>query len=296
MEPAQQSRKSAAELITSRYSILSASLRKLADFILSGPHEAALMTLEELAKETGISKSTADRLSRSLGLSGHLELRALLQQDLRQALRPVEELTKVVGEDQASSSAPWAQSIKEDVQQLQEIRCLGGAAGFARTAACLIEANRVLWIGFGSSAFLAQYAAFCFSGLRSDCEALTDSGGTESVMRKLVDCRPDDAAILIGFPRYSAPLLDAGSYLHRAQVPVIAITDSEQSPIVPFSKECFLARRKSSWVLTGSATGAVAVIEALVRATAALAGADQIRSRSARVTSLLNEAVVPPRE
>jgi DNA-binding MurR/RpiR family transcriptional regulator len=254
------------------------------------------MTLQDLARASGVSKATAGRLAMKLGLSGHPDLKLLLRQQLKQAFRPIQELTDVVNEDIASEAGPGLRSLDEDFRQLGQILTSGPDRELRNSGDVLAKARRIYFVGFGSSAFVAQYAAFCFSALRGGCEALADSGGPESVQRKLLDSTSADAAILIAFPRYSDAVVQAAEFLHRWGITIIAITDASSSPLFPFAKIPFLTLRKSGWALTGSATGAVAVIEALLRETATAIGVKEVERRSARLTGLLGRSVVAPAE
>jgi DNA-binding MurR/RpiR family transcriptional regulator len=288
--------RSATDAITAAYSKLSNRHRRLADFILANPHEAALMTLQDLALASDVSKATADRLATKLGLSGHPELKSLLREQLKQALRPVQELTEMMNHDTGSEAKPGLRSLEEDFRQLEQIVASGLERELRRSGELLARARRVYFVGFGSSAFIAQYGAFCLSALRGGCEAVVDSGGLESVQRKLLDSASGDLAILIAFPRYSDAAVQAARFFHASGIAIIAVTDAASSPLYPFSTISFLTLRKSGWALTGSATGAVAVIEALLRETATAIGVEEVERRSTRLTELLGRSVVAPVE
>lgn len=287
---------SATALIAERYASLSPGHRRVADFILSSPHEAALMTLRAIAEVTGVSEATVNRLGTKLGLGGHPELKEQLRLELKEALRPVEDFTDRLKEEAAARRAPWTESIQEDLQRISRIQPVGGDGAFAQASKLLADARSVYVVGFGSSAFIAQYAAFCLSALRGGCRALTDSSGVEGVERKILDAGPQDVGLHLAFARYSRPALSAAKHLHGQGVPLVCITDGPDSPLVSYAATCFLVERKSSFVLSGSGTGAMAVVEALLRGVAAALGHEAISRRSARLTSLLESAVIPPKD
>lgn len=285
---------SATALIAERYNALSPGHRRVADFILSSPHEAALMTLKAIAEVTGVSEATVNRLATKLGLEGHPELKEQLRLELKEALRPVEDFTDRLREEAAARRAPWTESIQEDLQRISRIEAMGGDGVFAQASKLLADARSVYVAGFGSSAFIAQYAAFCLSALRGRCVALTDSSGVEGAERKILDAGPNDVGLHLAFARYSMPALSTAKHLHGLGVPLVCITDGRDSPLVSYAASCFLVERKSSFVLSGSGTGAMAVVEALLRGVAAAIGHEAISRRSARLTSLLEGSVIPP--
>ena len=285
---------SAVALVARYYNSLSEGHKRLADFILASPHEAALMTQEQISEATGVSKATANRLGKKLGLEGYPELQAMLRAELRQALRPVEDFTEMLNLQHLSRSAPWTQSMREDLERICRMEPIGGDGAFARACSLLTRARQVYFAGLGSSAFIVQYAAFCFSTLRGGGEAVVDSSGFEGAERKILDADAKDAALLVGFARYSDPVLRLARQMHKAGVPIICITDAESSPFRPLAAECFLVERKTGFMLTGSGAGAVSVIEALLRGVAVNLGEKAVSRRSARLTSMLGDAVIVP--
>ena len=290
----QQDARSAVALITERYGSLSPGHKRLADFILASPHEAALMTLERLSGATGVSAATANRLARKLGLTGYPELKRLLHAELREALRPVEDLVESVRASGLSRAAPWTMSIDQDVQRIRGISAVGGDAAFAKASNLIARARRVFVAGFGSSAFIAHYAAFNLLTLRDGCEALAGGGWTEEAHRKILGAGPEDVAIQLAFARYTEPGLQIAEHLHRARVPIVAVTDSAGSPLAPFAAVTILVERQADFVLTGGGAGAVAAIEALLRGTAAAIGLEEVERRAARLTSSLGGTLTGP--
>lgn len=283
-------------LIAERYGALSAGHQRVADFILSNPHEAALMTLRDIAAVTGVSEATINRLGGKLGLAGHIALKERLRSELKAALRPVEAFTAALQEEAKTDRAPWTCSIQEDLQRISRIHAVGGDRTYAQACHLLAKARRVFLVGFGSSAFIAQYAAFCLSSLRDGCGALTDSSGVEGAVRKLLGAGPDDVAVQIAFARYSEHAISMAEKLHGLGVPIIGVTDSATAPVAPFADKIFLVERKTSFVMSSSGAAAMAVVEALMRGAAAAIGSDAVSRRSARLISLLEMSVVPPAE
>jgi DNA-binding MurR/RpiR family transcriptional regulator len=281
------------KIIAGRYADLSAGHRSVADFILSSPHEAALMTLKDLARAAQVSEATANRFSGRLGLSGHPELKRMLHEELRDTLRSIESFGEVIAQARVSGD-PWRMSLEDDAARVREIAPLGGWGRFALASSKLATARTVWLVGFGSSAFLAQYAEFCLSALRPGCRVLVDSSGAEGGRRRLLDAGPEDVALQIAFARYSQASLTVAQDLNALKVPIIGVTDSADSPLVPFNEISIVVPRKPGFVLTGAGAGAMAAIDALLRGAADVLGDDPVMRRSARLTSLLGPSVVTP--
>lgn len=281
------------ELIAAQYADLSPGHRRVADFILSSPHEAALMTLKDLAQSTDVSEATANRFSNRLGLAGHPDLKRRLREDLRGALSSLENFSEVVARSRQSGDA-WRLSLEDDAARIREIAPLDGWGGFAQASLRLAKARTVHVLGFGSSAFLAQYAEFCLSALRPGCRALADSSGLEGLKRRILDAGPEDVVLLIAFARYSQASVTAAQALHAQNVPIIGVTDAADSPVAAFCETSIIAPRKAGFVLSGAGAAAMAAIDALIRGAANILGEDAVMRRSARLTSLLGASVIAP--
>lgn len=284
---------STLDLIAERYLGLSAGHRRVADVILSSPHEAALMTLKDLARAAEVSEATANRFSGRLGLAGHPELKRLLHGDLREALSSIENFGDVIAEAKITGD-PWRTSLDDDATRLRQVAPLGGWGEFAQASSRLASARNVYLVGFGSSAFLAQYADFCLSALRPGCQVLVDAAGPEGAKRRLMNVGAEDVALQIAFARYSQDGLTAAANLKSQGVPIIGVTDGPDSPLVPLSDISIIVPRKPGFVLTGAGAGAMAAIDALLRGAAHVLGDEAVMKRSARLTSLLGQSVVTP--
>ena len=283
---------SAAGLIAEHYPRLSPSHRRIADFILARPHEAALLTIDRLASAVNVSAATANRFAIRLGLGGYPELTKLLRNELRGALRPIEDFVDTVGLESPSRAAPWTASMEEDVRRIRGIRAEGADVAFARATALLAAARRVYLVGFGSSAFIVQYADYYLSSLRDGTEALASASGTEGLMRKLVGAEPQDVALQLAFARYSAQGIQVAEAFRMLDVPLIGITDDEHSPLAPLSTICFFVGRKPGFLLSGAGAGTLSLIEALLRGTARALGREDVEQRSARLTTFLGDTIL----
>jgi DNA-binding MurR/RpiR family transcriptional regulator len=290
------STEAASALINRRYAGLSAGHRRVADFILGSPHEAALMTLEELASATGVSVATANRFGSKLGLAGHAALKRLLKTELQQALKPVQELVATIRVPGLSQAAPWTRSLEENIRQIGSVKAADGDQTFARAANMLASARRAFMIGFGSSSFVASYGAFNLAGLRDQVEAVTDTSGLEGAQRRLLGAGPTDVALLVGFARYSAPAVRLADQLARRGVPQIAVTDSSDSPFAARAEVAIVVERKRGFVLSGAGAAGLAVIEALLQGVAANIGAEKIEARLAQLTATLGDTIIGPVE
>lgn len=280
-----------AALIADRYAAMSPAQCKIADYILANPHEAALLTIDRLAAAAQVSLGTVNRFPARVGLSGYSSLTSLLREEMRDALRPIDALVDTVGLNDLSRLAPWTQLMEEDCQRIRKIRAHEGDKAFAKAANMLATARRVYLLGFGSSAFLVEYADYYLSGLRDDTVVLANASGVEGANRKILGAGPDDVLVQMAFARYSIQALTLGQTLRNLGVRVIGITDDGDSPSAAGADPCFFIERKSGFILSGGGAAGLSLVEALLGATARALGIDTVQSRSARLTTILGEEI-----
>lgn len=144
--------------IQAKYEKLTPSFRKLADFILQRPLDAAFMTATEMAHTMGVDAATVVRFAQTLGYSGFREL-------VREIQRVVKaELTASYAADlDASDDVGLFRSLLENERHnltLVQSRLTEQANTILPT---LLDAQRIWVLGQGSCAYLA---AFCASALR----------------------------------------------------------------------------------------------------------------------------------
>ncbi len=78
---------------------------------------------------------------------------------------------------------------------------------------------------------------------------------------------PDDLLVAITYPRYVTDTIVLARGAFERGVRVLALTDSAQSPLVPFAHGCLFAQTENQYA-TNSESSALALIEALSSAVA----------------------------
>jgi DNA-binding MurR/RpiR family transcriptional regulator len=253
------------ERLSRAYETLSESHRRAADLLLRKPFDAATMTIEEFAAAADISIATANRFARALGCDRYADFRSEIVEAIRPARAPEDKLR--AARRSASAADTIASSLDEDAKNLRNTAAAFSKAQGEAAAGMLLEAARIFTVGFGTSGYLASYAANLLDPLLTDVRFVAVEGGTEQTARRLVKLRPRHLVVAITFPRYSR---DIGAIVRLAKARgarVLAITDKPSSPIAALanlSLYAFAERR----ILSSSAVAALALIEALATAIA----------------------------
>jgi DNA-binding MurR/RpiR family transcriptional regulator len=244
------------------YPELSDGQRRAADFLLGKPFD---MTIEEFAAAADVSTATANRFARALGFARYAEFRTEIVDALRPARAQEDKLRA------ARRGAPTASVVKgsldEDLANLRNTAAALSATHAEAAAKMLLDAARIFTVGFGTSSYLASYAANLLDPLCSDARFVAVEGGTEQTARRLVKLKARDLVIAITLPRYSRDIVAIVRLAKARGARVLAITDGPSSPIAAVA-DLALYGFAERQILSSSAVAALALIEALAAAVA----------------------------
>lgn len=156
------------ERIHASYYQLTATERKVADFVLAQHGQVQFMSITQLADECGTAEATISRFCRSLKLKGFNAFKIELARHSSGSARPQEKPTdSLVGRSlevgRLASDAVYQTIELVEPSQIQK------AVEFFE------DASRVLCFGSGGSMLMAQEFAHLFSTVTSKFTAISDS-------------------------------------------------------------------------------------------------------------------------
>jgi DNA-binding MurR/RpiR family transcriptional regulator len=251
--------------IARAYRELSGGQRRAADFLLGRPFDAATMTIEEFAAAAAISTATANRFARALGFARYADFRTEIVEAIRPAPAPEDKLRRT--RRGVSAAAMIAGSLEEDLVNLRNTAAALSASHTEAAAKLLLDASRIFTVGFGTSSYLASYAANLLDPLCADARFVAVEGGTEQTARRLVNLKPGEVLLAITLPRYSRDIVAIVRLAKARGARVLAITDRPSSPIAALADLTLYAFAERQ-ILSSSAVAPIALIEALASAVA----------------------------
>lgn len=203
-------------------------LRALALWLLDRPEELAFHSVRGLAARAGTNANTVTRLARALGFAGFERCRQAAQQALR-------------GDVMDYGARAARLSREQQAGALEEALC---AAALATAQAAfapglmqsvreclplLMSARRVHCVGVRSCFALAHY--FSYLGAIAHENIMPTPAQPGLIMDSLAPCDARDVVIGITFKHYSAEIVRALAAAREQGARVIALTDSQASPI-----------------------------------------------------------------
>lgn len=214
--------------IENRLPSLSRAERRVGQWLLAHPRQAAEATLAEVAGACGTSEPTVIRFCRRLGLGGFRELTIRLTEALS---RPVGYVHRdVVADDKAVDAA--IKVLDASIQSLIEVRAELSSIPIERAVTILAGARQIVFAGLGASGSVAHDACHKFFRLGIPCSALTD---TPSILQYAAIAEASDVMVVIS-KTGQAPEVVRAAARRSGGATVIALTD----PGSPLAREAAL--------------------------------------------------------
>jgi len=233
------------EIIIEKKEKLSKGHKKIADFILDNTEEATFMTAAELGKTLEISESTVVRFADKIGVGGYPELQDALQTYVRSRYH-----NGGVPEFSQKTTEKWgvlATVLRSDMQRIHDTLEELNEKSFASAVNAIMSAKHVYIVGLRNSAPLASFFYFYLNMLRRDVIMLDTTSSTE-MFEQMIRIDEEDVFVAISFPRYSMRTLKAMEFAKDRRAKVIAITDSNRSPMTMYSSIQVLAKSEPNGI------------------------------------------------
>ena len=217
--------------IVEAFDALSPRLQTAARYMLDCPDDVALLSMREQARRAGVPPATMTRLAKRLGLEGYDEVRALYAGAVRDGTLGFAgkagvqvEAQKLRGE--RALAAEMALTLSRQIARLAETPTLDRLAD---AAGRLHQARRIYCLGLRSCHGIAWHFHYMLSLLGDKTVMLDDAGGTG--LDAIRDAGKGDVVLAASVEPYARATIEGARYAHRQGVPVVALTDSEVSPL-----------------------------------------------------------------
>ena len=225
--------------IEDKMSTFSKGQKFIAKYVLDNYDKAAYMTASKLGVEVHVSESTVVRFANELGFEGYPEFQRSLRSLIRSRLTAVQRIevtNSLIGEGDVLKKV-----LDSDMEKIKNT--LEGIDKDAFNAAVknIIDAKRVYILGLRSSAYLAEFLNYSFRMLSDNVRLIQTTSGNEA-FEQMMNIGEGDVLFAISFPRYSRSIIKGVEFAKRSGADVIALTDSENSPIAEQADQLLVAQ------------------------------------------------------
>lgn len=205
--------------ITAQFDELSTQEQRVASFILDHFDDLAVYSAADLARLTGVSKSTVSRLFKRLGFESYRTVKDHARQLRNLGVPLVIDANAMLEE----AGAPFQRHLQREQDNLQ--RCLNGIATdqFAALVECLNGARHVVVIGFRNSYPLAMHFRQQLIQARTQVRVVPHPN--QSLAEEIVDLTEQDVVVLFGFRRRPAAFASLIEALERSPAKVALLAD-----------------------------------------------------------------------
>ncbi len=205
---------------------------RVAQVILDNPQGVIHLSVGDVAATAGTAASTVVRCCQRLGFRGFQHLKIALAQEAG----PARELVNQ-GEE-GSSRGILTRVLASGAQILQDSLSTVGIREFEEAVSVLQRARRVLFVGVGTSAPLAQDAAYRFLTIGVHAEAPPDVH-TQHVSARLLG--PGDVCFAVSHTGATRETVASVKAAREAEAATIAVTSFSRSPITEFAEVVLVA-------------------------------------------------------
>ncbi|MEE0278329.1 MAG: MurR/RpiR family transcriptional regulator [Agathobaculum butyriciproducens] len=234
--------------------------KQIARFILEHYDKAAFMTASRLGVTVGVSESTVVRFATELGYDGYPHLQRALQEMIRNKLTSVQRM-EVAG-DRMGGRDVLQTVLHADTDMIRVTLDEIDRDAFQGAVDALMGAKRIYILGVRSSSALASFLGFYFN-LLFESVTLVHTNSVSEIFEQVLRVGPGDVLFGISFPRYSKRTLSAMKYARDRGARVIALTDSQLSPLARVADHVLLARSDMA-SFVDSLVAPLSVINALI--------------------------------
>ena len=248
------------KLIEANKSQFSKGQRQIAAYITEHYDKAAYMTAAKLGKEVGVSESTVVRFVMEFGFEGYPEFQKSLRELIRSRLTSVQrvEVTdKLIGEGNVLDKVLYSDmdKIKRTVEGIDR-------RSFDAAVKNIVGAKNIYILGLRASSYLAGFLNYSLRMIFDNVHLIQTTSGNEA-FEQMMGIGEGDVLIAVSFPRYSRSIIKSVEYAHNAGADIIALTDSEGSPIAERADQLLVAQSDMA-SFADSLVAPMSVINALI--------------------------------
>lgn len=212
------------ERVAARIGTLTATERKVAEYLSAHPQEAAFSSAEELGRATGTSDASVVRTAKALGFDGLPGLKRSLQGHLQSLLTPANRLSASLETIGDGPGAVLTATLRDHIERLAEAERTIDTDEFQRAVELISAARETVICGFAGLDGVSDYIATHLTRIGHRARAASDTG--YRLADRLLLVGQEDVVIVMGHNRINRESRIILDYCTASGVPVILLTDT----------------------------------------------------------------------
>lgn len=220
--------------------------RKVAEYIMQDTMEAAFSTIDQIAHSARVSTASVIRLANALGHATFSEFQRELKEYLRSFSAPIHKFSL---NTQSKPPLEGQTGVVAEVCQyaLENMSSAANALNeeTLEKIACQLDSARNIYVcGVRSSESTARYLVYDLGRMFLNVKYVGESPSEQMDLFKRIG--PEDVLIAITMARYNRTVCTAAARCKARGVPVIALTDSYDSPLIESASCQLIAKGRSN--------------------------------------------------
>jgi DNA-binding MurR/RpiR family transcriptional regulator len=258
-------------LIAANYDGLSAGYQQVARFFTQNPNIIALESINAIAAKTKVHPSTLVRFAQNIGYSGFKELQAVFQTRLATAAPGFRErvnfLDAEISRNESGGDVGFLRNmVVRDIAALQGLLESVGEEKLQRTAELCASAGCIFVAGQLRSDPIASLVRYLMTMLRRKVILMDCAGGLAQEIALTMG--RGDVLIAIAFRHYAKEVVAIAELAVKQDVPLVAITDSQLSPLAKGADVLFTIP-EDEYTFSRSLAAPMCLVQTIATATAA---------------------------
>lgn len=220
--------------------------KRVALYILEEPMETAFSTIDKIAHAAEVSTTSVIRLANTLGYGAFSEFQRAMKEYLRAYSAPVNKfsLNTRDGEPGQEGAGIAADVYRHELENMSSA-LQGLREDTLEAVAHRLDGARHIYIcGARTSESVARYLAFDLGRMFFNVSYVGESPTEQLELFKQIG--PEDVLVAITMFRYNRTVCNAATYCKELGIPVIALVDSHDSPLVGVSEYQLVAKCDSN--------------------------------------------------
>jgi DNA-binding MurR/RpiR family transcriptional regulator len=210
-------------------------LRQVAIYLWQHPTVVALGTVTSLAQQVGVQPSTLVRFAQTFGYSGFSDLQDIFKAYIRSGQQDARGALPAEGQDGVSEAAVLVDGfVKSSTISLSRVAERLDLGALEAMAATLAAAELIYIIGSKRAFSVSSYLSLALSKL--DIRNITVDNVGSAAFEHMRLATQADAVLAISFTPYNSITPELAASAAQRGVPILSITDSAFSPLVPLSR------------------------------------------------------------
>ena len=240
--------------IQKKYDKLPKNHKRIATYFLDNFDMIPFLNVQEVSGATKSSVASVVRFAQRTGFSGFSELRAEIAESLQNQLSsnkifPLFEKEKIEEDLLTTVANLDIKNINDTLNNIER-------DNFNQAVNMILSAKRVYTAGLGISYLLAEILAYQLTQVAVDSSSFRH---TYSIFHEqILFLDKADIVIVFSFPPYSKETVDAAKFASEKNIKVIAITNTEASPVTFYSSTNLIV--KSENMLFTNSFAAISVL------------------------------------